>query len=252
MNVSGEQLRVAVITPYYREKLEVLQQCHGSVLKQTYPCVHFLVADGCVQLEVRKWSAEHITLSRPHADNGNTPRAVGSLSAMNQDFAAIAYLDADNWYYPRHIESMVNLHQQQGALVCTATRNIHRLDGSLMYTDSFESDGDKHVDTSCLFLSRPAFEILPIWATMPTQLGPICDRVIWRAILARGLSHAHCSEPTVAFRTQYQVHYHNLKEAAPPGTKTNIESAGKATLWWQSLPKEMREKWERYFNSRML
>ena len=251
MSVSTERLRVAVITPYYHEALEVLQKCHDSVREQTYPCVHFLVADGCAQAEVQNWSAERILLSRPHGDNGNTPRTVGSLSAMNLDFDAIAYLDADNWYYPAHIESMVMLHRQTGVCVCTATRNIHRLDGSFMYTDAYESDGHTHVDTSCLFLTRLAFEILPLWAMMPKQLGPVCDRVLWQAILARGFSHAHCPEPTVAFRTQYQVHYQNLREPAPPRTKTISESTGAAESWWQSMPADTRLKWQRYFSTRV-
>jgi hypothetical protein len=41
-------------------------------------------------------------------------------------------------------------------------------------------------------------------------------------------------------------------EPPPPGTKTNAESTGKATLWWQSLPDEVRQKWQRYFSTRML
>jgi glycosyltransferase involved in cell wall biosynthesis len=249
MTTSSNLPRVAVITPYYQETMEVLRKCHESVLGQTHPCVHFLVADGSPHTAVRNWSAEHIVLPRPHADNGNTPRGVGSLSAMKQGFDAIAYLDADNWYYPTHVESMVNLRMQKQVVVCTATRNIHRLDGSLMYTDNFESDGHNHVDTSCLFLTQTAFGILPLWIMMPSQLGPLCDRVIWQAIVARGLSHAQNPEPTVAFRTQYQVHYQYIKESPPPGTKTNAESTGQGARWWQSQPADVRKKWMRYFET---
>jgi glycosyltransferase involved in cell wall biosynthesis len=247
MSVSGEQLRVAVITPYYREKLEVLQQCHDSVRKQTYPCVHFLVADGYAQDEVRSWPAEHIALSRPHADTGNTPRAIGSLSARSLGYDAVAYLDADNWYYPDHVESMVSLHRQTGAPVCTASRTIHRLDGSLMYADKHECDGRQHVDTSCMFFTRAAFPLLPIWAMMPVQLGPIGDTVMWRSIQGRRIATAHNSKPTVAFRTQYQVHYGNIGEIAPPGTKSNDESTGRAIAWWNSLPEGVRGEWIRSF-----
>jgi hypothetical protein len=206
-----------------------------------------LVADGCSQPEVQKWSAEHIVLSRPHRDNGNTPRGLGSLSAMNQGFDAIAYLDADNWYYPAHIEAMVNLHSRTGAIVCTATRDMYHLNGCILYTDTFESDGNRHVDTSCLFLTRLAFDILPLWTMMPKQLGPMCDSVIWQALLGRRFSHAHCPEPTVAFRTRYQVHYREARQPAPPGAVTNAESTGQAKAWWRSLPADTRLKWQRYF-----
>lgn len=242
--------RVAVITPYYQESDEILRACCESVARQTYPCTHFLVADGLPRPELVLGSAQHFVLPRAHADNGNTPRAIGSLSAMNQGFDAIAYLDADNWYYPDHIESMIKLHEQTGAVVCTASRTIHRLDGSLLYVDKTECDGRKQVDTSCFFLTRPAFQVLPIWATMPRELGPICDLVIWQSLLARGLPQAHHgSRPTVAFRTQYQAHYRSAGEEPPPGTKTGAETTGKAVAWWNGLSDEQRHRWMSYFSA---
>jgi hypothetical protein len=175
---------------------------------------------------------------------GNTPRAIGSLSAMNQGFDAIAYLDADNWYYPNHVEAMIKLHQQTGAAVCTASRTIHRLDESLMFVDR-ECDGCNHVDTSCYFLTREAFRVLPIWAMMPTQLGPLGDRVMWNLIRSLGLRCAHHPEPTVAFRTQYEVHYQFVGETPPPGMKTIAESTGKAMQWWSALSQESQDDWQR-------
>jgi hypothetical protein len=237
------QPRVAVITPYYRESVEQLQQCHDSVLTQLYPCTHFLVADGHPRKEIANWSAQHLILPQSHNDSGNTPRCLGSLSAMNLGYDAIAYLDADNWYYPNHIEAMIHLQRQTGADLCTATRSIHRLDGSLMYVDQHECDGKRHVDSSCFFLTRSAFRILPVWAMMPPQLGPICDTIFWRAVQGRRLRTAHHPQPTVAFRTQYQVHYQNIGEPAPPGTKTNQDSTGRAFGWWRSLPEEARRDW---------
>ena len=178
----AELLRVAVVTPYCGEPLETLLHCHESVRGQSYPCTHFLVADGHPRAEVSGWAAEHVILPKAHKDVGNTPRAVGSLSAMNQGYDAVAYLDADNWYYPGHVEAMVNLCQRTGAAVCTAGRSIHRLDGSLMYVDAHESDGQKHVDTSCLFLTRAAFRVLPVWAMMPPQLAPAGDTNLCRYV----------------------------------------------------------------------
>jgi hypothetical protein len=247
----SEELRVAVITPYYREQPETLRVCHESVKRQTYPCVHFMVADGFPSPEVARWPVEHIALSKAHRDNGDTPRGIGSLSAMNLGYDAIAYLDADNWFFENHIESMVSLYRRTGAAVCTASRTIHRLDGSLMYADRYECDGKKHVDTSCFFLTREAFSLLPIWAMMPGELGPVCDIVFWRAILERRLPCAHNPQPTVAFRTQYQVHYANRGETPPPGSKSNAESTGKAMQWWRELPEPIRDQWRRRLGSRL-
>jgi hypothetical protein len=245
----AENIRIAVVTPYYKESATVLRECIASVARQTYPCTHFLVADGHPQNVAALSSGttvEHIVLSRAHRDIGNTPRAIGSLSAMNQGYDGIAYLDADNWYYPGHIAAMVALRRAGRAAVCTATRTIHRLDGSLMYTDLHDSNGRDHVDTSCLFLTRSAFSVLPIWAMMPAQLGPVGDRIFWGAIRGRGYATAHCSEPTVAFRTQYQVHYQAIGELPPPGSKSNAESTKVAYAWWTSLPARERNALARY------
>jgi hypothetical protein len=39
-------LTVAVVTPHHSEDLALLRRCHQSVLAQTYPCRHIMVADG--------------------------------------------------------------------------------------------------------------------------------------------------------------------------------------------------------------
>ncbi len=240
-------MKVAVVTPYYKEDLEILRCCHESVAAQSYPCSHLMIADGHPQVAVAAWPVQHIVLPRAHGDNGNTPRAIGSLTVNTQGFDALAYLDADNWYYPGYIETMVTLQQTTGAVVCTAGRSMHRLDGSLMYLDRNESDGKRHVDTSCLFLTRQAFRLTPLWAMMPKQLGPTCDRVFWEAIRSRRLAHAHNPAPTVAFRSYYAVHYRNIGETPPPGAKTVAENAGAARRWWNGLPVPEREDWQRYF-----
>ena len=240
-------MKVAVITPYYREDLAVLRQCHDSVAAQSHACSHFMVADGHPLDAVADWPVEHVVLPAAHGDNGNTPRAIGSLSAINRGFDAIAYLDADNWYDPSHIETMVALQRETGAVVCTAGRTINRLDGSLMYVDKKENNGTRHVDTSCLFLTRPAFRLTPLWALMPRELGPNCDRVFWQAVCARQLAHAHSPEPTVAFRTQYDVHYSNIGETPPEGAKTVEETTGASMKWWLALEESERKSWQRYF-----
>ena len=239
-------MRVAVITPYYRESLDILRHCHESVRHQTHSCEHFMVADGFPSQDVAGWTVQHISLSQPHQDVGNTPRGIGALSAVNQGFDAIAFLDADNWYYPQHIEEMLRLHRKTGAAVCTASRTIHRLDGSLMFADR-ESDGDSHVDTSCFFVTRPAFAVLPLWATMPTQLGPIGDRFFWHAIKARKLACAQCEKPTVAFRTQYECHYASLGETPPAGARSKVDAINRAWVWWRSQSEEARRPWDEYF-----
>lgn len=241
---SQTEFRVAVITPYFQESADVLRQCLASVAEQTYGCTHFLVADGHPQEVVANAPVEQIILPCGHGDGGNIARAVGSASAMSRGFDAIAYLDADNWFYANHIESMVALHRSTWAAVCSATRTIHRLDGARMFQDQ-ESDGARHIDTSCLFLTRMAFVVLPVWAMMPPQFGPICDRVIWAWLRTHRFVTAHNPIPTVAFRSQYQVHYQSIGEAPPPGAKSNAQSTELAMRWWRSQSPDERARWSR-------
>ena len=95
-------MKAAVITPYYKEELETLLRCHLSVRAQEVECRHFLVADGFANETIRQSDCEHICLSTPHHDNGNTPRAIGALSAINKGFEVIFFLDADNWFELDH------------------------------------------------------------------------------------------------------------------------------------------------------
>jgi len=213
------ELRVAVVTPYYQETPETLAKCCDSVRNQTFACTHVLVADGHPQQRIATSDALHIVLPSAHHDNGNTARMIGAISAMNQGFGAVAFLDADNWYEPGHIARMVALHRRTQADVCTAGRMIVREDGSPMFVD-WESNGVDFTDTSCLWLTGQALSLVPLWGMMPPQAGPIGDRVFWRAIVNQGLSRAHDPSPTVAFRSRYQAHYEQAGERPPDGAKS--------------------------------
>ena len=140
-------MRVAVITPYHKPQPEWLRQCHESVLSQTHSCVHVLVADGLPVPEPDSWQAQHIILAGNCNDYGDTPRAIGSMSAIGQGFDAIAFLDADNWYLPDHIASLVELHDSTGADVCISHRDLYHLDGTRLGPCD-ETDGERFADTS--------------------------------------------------------------------------------------------------------
>jgi glycosyltransferase involved in cell wall biosynthesis len=208
-----------VVTPYYLETPEILAKCCDSVRNQSYACTHVLVADGHPQHRRATSDALHIVLPSAHQDNGNTARMIGAISAMNQGFDAIAFLDADNWYEPDHIARMVALHRHTQADVCTAGRLIVREDGSPMFVDC-ESNGVDFADTSCLWLTGQALSLVPLWGMMPPEAGPIGDRVFWRAIVNQNLSRAHDPSPTVAFRSRYQIHYELMGESPPEGAKS--------------------------------
>jgi hypothetical protein len=233
-------MRVAVVTPYYKETDEILTQCHNSVVAQEASCDHFLIADGFPNPLVTGWRAEHIVMPRAHADNGNTPRVVGAISAFNLGYDAVAFLDADNWFQRDHVSRTVALNRLTGAAACTTNRTMHAPDGSYMFDDD-KNDGRVHVDTSCLFMTRAVMPVLARWAMMPRQLGPICDTVYWSTILQSGLSHAHDPEMTVAFRTTYEADFRRIGAPLPENVKT-LHMSMEPIRWLKSLPAVERQR----------
>ena len=227
---------MAVVTPYFREPDDVLRQCLDSVSAQTFPVTHILVADGFPKDWASRLVSHHVVLpGSGHGDNGNLARAIGSAIAVSEGYDAIALIDADNWFQPDHVSSLLTIHEQTGAAICTSARSLHRMDGSLLKTHDPESDGIGFTDTSCLLYLRPAFGLLPLWGQMPRQFGPICDRIMWAAVQSRKVKTAHSGLPTLAFRTCYCNHYKAAGEMPPPGCKAPVEIEQLVGLW-NALP----------------
>lgn len=241
-------MRVAVITPYYRETAAVLQRAHDSVCRQTLaggsagadlvssspekpspeqgaPATvtapgniavqHVLIADGHPQARVDAWNATHLILPHSHGDNGNTPRHVGCVWARDQGYDAVAFLDADNWYDPEHLAGLLALHHNTGAPVVSARRRIWSLDGRLLLAEGEPPDGLGHNDTSTLLVTRAAFPLLDLWQSMPKALTPICDTVFFYAALFRDYAHQYTPAVTVNFQSHYKDHYYRALVPAP-------------------------------------
>lgn len=212
-------MRVAVVTPYFKEPLEVLQRCHDSVRAQTHADVtHILVADGHPRPEVGGWQALHYPLPVNHNDSGDTPRLVGLASAAARGFDAIALLDADNWFEPEHIAEMVAAQARTGAHVVTATRNLYRMDGTFMAVDT-ASDGVNFVDMNCWLFTKPAFAAFKAWSFKDPASGHIGDKILWSIIQNSNATRAHVTKPTVNYVTTYAVSYIERGETPPPGAK---------------------------------
>ncbi len=216
-------MKIAVITPYYKEKTEILFQCHQSVLAQGVDVDHFMIADGFPNSEVDQWKVRHVKLPNSHGDNGNTPRAIGGLLAQSGGYDFVSYLDADNWFHSGHLRSMLNMYLETGESVITSFRTFHTLDGFDMRITEPAENKLEHVDTSCLMLHRKAFELLSLWIKMDKSLGPICDRIFYAAIKDNRLSFRSTMKRTVAFRSQYVYHYRLAGLTQPKGLKTSEE-----------------------------
>ncbi len=227
-------LKIAVVTPYYKESAEILRQCHDSVRRQTYACRHILVSDGHPQafLDNSK-DAIHIKLPQAHGDNGNTPRATGGILAERQGFDAVAYLDADNWYEPNHIESLVAAASASGFSLAACKRRFVDLQGAPLDVTEKDEELGNHIDTSCWLILRPAYHLLRTWL-MPKEFSPICDRIFFYKVMHDRLRIALTNSRTVNFRTQYVLHYRAAGVTPPPGLKTVDDVTSKAEAYLRS------------------
>jgi len=76
-------MKIAIITPYFKESLDILKQCYNSFVAQQVNADHYSVADGFPRNEINSWEVKHIILEKSHDDNGNTPRGIGSKIASS-------------------------------------------------------------------------------------------------------------------------------------------------------------------------
>jgi glycosyltransferase involved in cell wall biosynthesis len=240
---SGRSLRIAALTPYYREPLEVLERCHRSVRAQTVRCEQILVADGHPRPEVDGWGARHIRLAAASADFGDTPRRIASEAAIDSGFDAVIYVDADNWLRPRHVESLLACHLGHGAALCHSARTFHRIGGTLLPLLQ-QGDNVTHVDTSCLFVAREALDLLPLWGAWPRELSCIGDRMYWQAAVARGWSHAFTGALTTCYEAAHEGFYRAAGEAAPQGSRPDIDLKY-LYAWHVGLPDAERAQLDR-------
>jgi glycosyltransferase involved in cell wall biosynthesis len=207
-------MKVAVITPYYKESLRQLERCHQSVATQTHGCRHFMIADGHPNAALDDWDIEHIKLPHAHGDNGNTPRTIGGLSALNLGYDAFAYLDADNWYHPDHVESLLALIQRTGVSVAFSDRFVVAPDGRML-ANGPEDQEENFADTSCILHTRQAARLIPVWAMMDQTISPLCDRLVVAVARLFGLRHARTGQKTMYFESNYAVHYKLAGQPVP-------------------------------------
>ena len=173
-----------------------------------------MVADGYAHKEIDGWHCRHIILPTCHKDNGNTPRGIGSLCAMNEGFQSILFLDADNWYDPRHAEVVDNTHSQENCDVVFARRHIVFPDGDILLEEDWEDRDLSHVDTSCFAIYSNAFSALSTWCSMPQRISFICDRIMFQ-LLVNKFSCCWTESKTVFFETYYPHHFRKGGKTLP-------------------------------------
>jgi hypothetical protein len=223
-------MRVAVITPYCRESLEMIRQCHDSVARQVHPCLHVMVADGFPLRELDGWPVDHVVLPRAHGDVGSTPRLVGCWHAIGLGVDAVAFLDADNWYDPDHVASLARLHDESGAPFLASSRMLCRLDGSVMGPCP-NVNPETFIDTNCMMMTRGAFPVLSEWGLMAAYGHLIGDRIMLHHVRRAGVKRAFSGRPTVFYRCGKEGLYRQLNEPVPPGVEPRPDYERAFRLW---------------------
>jgi hypothetical protein len=223
-------MKIAIITPYFKESLDVLEQNYKSVIDQDLNTDHYFIADGYPLDAISKWKVKHIILDKNHDDNGNTPRGVGSRKVRELNYDFLAYLDADNWFHKNHLKSLINLYNDAKVNICCSKRTFHHINGNDLNISEMPEDKFQHVDTSCFLIHNSAFELTKIWEKIPKILSPICDRIFYKSIIIhKKYSIAFSNLRTVAFRSQYLSHYKTANQNPPLKLK---ELIGKESYEW--------------------
>jgi glycosyltransferase involved in cell wall biosynthesis len=234
--------RYAIITPYHKEKRSLIQRCIDSVksqhVKNKSITEHLLIADGFPQTWIDHEQVRHFKLDREHGDNGNTPRGIGALIAIGEEYDGIGVLDADNWLDDDHIQACLEAAASCEGGVCDyviAKRRFRRPDESILPI----SEQVGLVDTSCFFFLRGAFNVLPHWAMMPRALSPICDRLFIAMLKRYSFQVAYIGRPTVNYHCLWEGVYRDLGEQPPPEANHFVDGH-RIEGWINSLnPREL-------------
>ena len=234
-------MKVAVITPYYKEPRAWLERCLASVRGQTYECVHIVVADGFPQAWIDDLpGVRHLKLDRPHADYGNTPRALAAIMAANEGFDAVCFLDGDNWIGEDHVRTCVELAEREDLDYVTTKRHMVREDGSIIPLRIDEDCDGSHVDTNCYFLLRGAFHTIARWALMPQPMAVYGDRVYLASLREEGLRTACTEERSVWYLCTWAHLFRQVGETAPAFAKDPLP-LDNLPRWYAGLGPHERE-----------
>ena len=233
-------MKIAIITPYYKEDIQCIEKCITSVANQTMACDHFLISDGYPQNWIDGRLVRHIRLGLSHNDFGNTPRGIGAQIAISEGYDAIGFLDADNWLDQTHAQSCLDTIKSSFSShfdcdYVIAQRRLIRPDLSEMHLP----EDPNLVDTNCYLFLPGSFYLLPFWNLMPKAFSNVGDRIFYQKISNENLISVKNSTKTVNYLNLWEASYHALGEPAPANSKPNVD--GSNGLKWL-LSQTLREQ----------
>lgn len=205
-------LSVAVMTATTNSPL--LKDACSSVDNQTYPCKHYLIADGIVDyLEfgsmVQTYASQDrycaywpTKIKRPNMGAARIYAAAPSL--INED--VICMLNEDDWFKPNHVESLVSL-LNDGCDWAYSHRSIYEKDGTYLFDDQCESLGEAHdvfnvpghrfVETCSIAMKTSVYLVCAQTFNFPS---PINDRNFYSFAKKNFPNFKGTHKPTMCFR----------------------------------------------------
>ncbi|MEP0942020.1 MAG: glycosyltransferase family 2 protein [Rhizobiaceae bacterium] len=224
--------KIFVITPTYQTNPNWLRQCIDSVQAQSVPNVQqIIINDGDNQFE-RPAGFNGILLNCAvnANDYGDTPRAIGTEKAVSLGATAVAYLDADNWFEPHHLESVLKLHGKTGACIIATKRTFRTLEGDFL-ANCPDCGTSSFADTSAMVFFPEAYSLLKHWGAMADWMHPIADRVLWNKVVESGLKYAFTNQRTINYRCRDQIFYTRYGREIPTDAISSDEVEKALEKW---------------------
>jgi hypothetical protein len=234
------EMRIAVVTPYFKEGRDVLQRCTDSVRAQSVPVDHIFVADGHPQNWIESYRhVTHIVLRHNTGDFGDTPRSLGFVMGMRSEYDILQFLDVDNVLMPDHFDVVLGhfrgLDSSEFPDLVVARRHMLRPDGSILSINVPEDDNARHIDTSCYVFYRTAFDVGLKWSFIPKQLAFMDDRVFFAMLVIANLKIVFNQSKTVGYACLWEAAYRKAGEVPPPNCRNVEDHRAAALAWWQAL-----------------
>lgn len=216
-------MKVSIITPTTGNPF--LKECIASVRAQTYKNIeHIVVVDGESRWEKADPILYEAAFPRGHnssdnllilpyptgTDRYNGHRIYGGVTYFADGDYHI-WLDDDNVLEPTHVESLVNLVQQNDLHWAYSLRKIIDKDSNVLCLDDCESLGkwasilnpqDFFVDVNCYFVKKDvAVQLSPVWYRKFREPGQMeIDRAIAHVLMNNNLKFDCTRDYTVKYR----------------------------------------------------
>lgn len=228
-------MKVAVVTPYHSDDYRYIGQCRSSVINQTVSVDHIVVCDGCCEPANVTPFDRAILLNNRYNDFGNFPRGFGALIAYDLGYDVISFLDADNFFHPKHIERALELGiSTKNTSVCASGRVIVSEHGELIGRCEV-SNGIKFADTSTITIFNPVKELLAYWLTIRSEHAAVGDRIFFDHVRRLNLAVHWTGQHTVAYRARSASFYRQLGLTPVKGLRDTSDMIRRARVAYEEV-----------------